>query len=836
MGRDADTALKADGREALSRNVANALLIGLVLALLWGAITAHLGVERRQSYDNAVKDAGNLALAFSDNILRTVQAIDQTLLFVRIAYERDPQHFDLWSWSRSAAFLNDAAAQISMIGPDGWLKMTNLALHPGPVNLSDREHFLVHAHGGPDRLFISKPVVGRVSRKATLQFSRRISDADGHFAGVAVVSLATDYLARLYSTVSVGEHGSIALVGTDGVIRARTPISGTLGVAIPELTSRLLRGGTNGSFAMASPIDGVPRLYAYSRVADYPLAIVVGLAETEVFARYRYDQFVTILGGCVLTVAIVIIGIALSIQHSRLWQSRHALKATLETISQGIMMIDPQGRLPIVNRRAIELLGVPVELIEAKARYRDIVDWQISTNEFGPPDSEAQVYRRMAEQNVIGPTAAHFERTRPNGTVLEVRTHLLPDGGAVRTWTDITERRAAEQALAAARDAAEAAGRARSDFLAMMSHEIRTPLNGIIGATGLLLDAPLPPSERQYAEIIRDSGAHLLHLINEILDFSRLEAGRLTLDQVDFNVRSVVDSTVELLAPSARAKSLELTCCIARDVPQAARGDAGRLRQILINLISNAIKFTASGGIRVDVGARHADAQRTHLEFAITDTGIGIPAGSIDSLFQEFTQVDGSISRRFGGSGLGLAICRRLVSQMGGEIGVSSTLGQGSTFRFDVVLDRAEFARAAVAVPTGANVPSRRILLAEDNDTNRLIVTRMLERMGHSVEARSGGRAALEAARANVYDVILMDMMMPEMDGIAVTRAIRSLAGAPGDTTIIGLTANASPEDEIACREAGMDGFATKPITAARLAKVIETVIAAREEIRTRAA
>jgi CheY-like chemotaxis protein/HPt (histidine-containing phosphotransfer) domain-containing protein len=422
----------------------------------------------------------------------------------------------------------------------------------------------------------------------------------------------------------------------------------------------------------------------------------------------------------------------------------------------------------------------------------------------------------------------------------------------VRTYTDITERRANEQALAAARDAAEAAGRARAEFLAVMSHEIRTPLNGIIGVAGLLMDMSLGTTERQYVRILLESGNHLLHLINDILDFSRLDAGRADLDDAAFEIRGMARAAVELFASDAGSKGLELTLSIAEDVPRYAAGDARRLRQVLLNLVGNGIKFTSEGSVRVSVTRLPAEAGSVRLGFVVSDTGIGIAKDAVGKLFTEFTQVDSSITRRFGGSGLGLAISRRLVERMGGTISVESTPGVGSQFRFDVLLrerrpdedvplEPEAFADARSltgvsqaadapmpeaaepnAAPAGRHARQIRVLVAEDNATNRLVASRMLARMGHHVDTVANGVDAVAALQEAAYDLVLMDVMMPEMDGLAATGAIRALPGPRGRVPIIGLTANAMRTDEIACLAAGMDHFATKPITAARLAEAIE--------------
>jgi signal transduction histidine kinase/DNA-binding response OmpR family regulator len=380
-------------------------------------------------------------------------------------------------------------------------------------------------------------------------------------------------------------------------------------------------------------------------------------------------------------------------------------------------------------------------------------------------------------------------------------------------------------------------GRDRTAFLAVLSHEIRTPLNGIIGLAGVLLEHPLGQTERHYVRIIMESGNHLLGLINDILDYTRLNAGRLELAETAFDVRGVIRAAVELLETEAKSKQLTLTLDIAEDVPRRAGGDPARLRQILINLIGNALKFTRTGGVTVTVRRGATEKGQVRMHFAVADTGIGIAPEAIGKLFAEFSQVDASISRRFGGSGLGLVICKQLIERMGGTIGVESTFGHGSTFSFDILL-RARRASDESGVPRAEPARETRtansfnVLVAEDNATNRLVATRMLERIGHRVDAVPDGREAVAAVQTGSYDLVLMDLMMPEMDGLAATAAIRALPGDVSQIPIVGLTAADSRGDETACRAAGMNHFATKPISASRLAEAIETVTAGRAPLR----
>ncbi len=520
---------------------------------------------------------------------------------------------------------------------------------------------------------------------------------------------------------------------------------------------------------------------------------------------------------------------------SALRESEARFRGLFETIPDGVFQTSREGKILAANPALVHILG-----FESEEELKAV---EVAQDLYVDPAVRPVLTERLEQTGEL--RNVELQLRRKDGrqiTALENAHPVRGPDGAIRyyegTLTDITDRKRAEQELIRYTREVEEASRLKSQFLANVSHEIRTPMYGIIGMNGLLLESRLDPEQQECADAVRRSAEYLLGILNDLLDLSKIEAGRLELEHIDFDLRGVLNDVRDLLADRAVDKGIALVTDLDESLPAGARGDPGRLRQILVNLVGNAIKFTEEGHVAVRGRLAKSGPDSELVRFEVTDTGVGIPPEAQARLFQPFSQADGSTTRRYGGTGLGLAISRQLVELMGGQIGVRSEPGRGSEFWFAVKLERARGAVPLVPAGTPSSLTRLtgklaatgkagdrargRILIAEDNLVAKKLSAKLVEKLGYLVEVVANGREALEAAAKETYDLILMDCQMPEMDGFAATAGIRQLERNTRRTPIIAMTAHAMRGDRERCLAAGMDDYLSKPMKFEELATTIE--------------
>jgi signal transduction histidine kinase/CheY-like chemotaxis protein len=815
-------------------------LMGLVIGLLWAGIGVTLWHDQCVAEREADNDAANLARAFEENITRTIEAVDQTLLFLRDEYQHDPGafakgSFAKGSWASGRAFLDELHVQMGLAGPDGSVIWSNLGSVGPEISIADRPHFQVHQNSTSDALFISRPVLGRVSGKWTIQFTRKLLAPDGSFGGIALVSLDPHYLSRFYESISIG-NGAILLTSTGGTILARAPESlQMLGGDLPEDSRRrILQATTSGTYRFVDAMDHVDRIFAARRLDRYPLVVAVGLASQDVFAPYERNKRLYFVAGTLLSLAAISVGLIMIRQRHALLVSRHALSATLETMSQGIAMIDADGNVPVLNHRAIELLGLPPELATPGTNFQRIIDWQHQSKDYGDEATWNAGLARVL--SAVGGLHGDYtyERTRPNGTVLEVRTQGLPDGSFVRTFTDITERKQNDVALAAAR--AKAAHAERMQVLGQLAggiaHDFNNILQTVQGSTSLIAKrATEPETVRRFSRMVLDATERGSSITRRLLAFAR--RGELRAEPLE--PTPLLSALCDVLSHTI-GNRIDVALDLREDLPPLLV-DKGQLETVVVNLANNARDAMPDGGkltlsAVVEVVEANtippADLQPgRYVRLSIADTGAGMDEATLARALEPFfsTKPPGQ------GTGLGLSMAKGFVEQSGGALAIDSTKDHGTTVRLWLpATTRVE----TLAIPRVRPMPpprdgGKQILLVDDEATVRETLATALEDAGYGVLAAADGTQALEIlASGTSVDVLITDLSMPGVDGLTVIRNARRHRPALPAMLLTGYAGHGA-QLAVGGLLNGAFTLVRKPVTATQLADRIEALLAVRE-------
>ena len=726
--------------------------------------------------------------------------------------------------------LLDANGQVLAGGQESSLRQTP-TLPPG---------FLarVLAPGVPV-LAISTPIVNPATAEAALYFARPLAlgAANTVLLAEVPVSLVAGIAAQSVEIAGL----TVTLEASDGSLLASMPGDARLGRT--RLQPPLAAASATGApWYAPGRLDGAPALLAVRRTlnADAMLAgslrLDVALADG---AGYR-QQVQLVAAGFVamLLVAAALVHVAIGRQaraQAELAASKGTLEQAMASMNDGLLLVDSHQCVVTWNQRYTELFPYLVPVL--RRGVRNSVLAEAAARALMPDGTQAERDAWMAARMAVDlETKVNFPQRVAGGRIVDTVRRATPDGGFVAVYRDIT---ASERELSRAKAQAEAANEAKSRFLATMSHEMRTPLNGVLGMIHLLLNSPLSARQRQQAQLIRSSGQSLLAVLNDILDLSKIEAGRMDLELQPFHLADTVRGVVTLLSERAEARGLFLRQVLQPELPSRVVGDASRLRQVLFNLVGNALKFTETGGVTVTLDHQPRPDDQVALTLQVRDTGIGIAPDVLARLFTRFTQADSSTARRYGGTGLGLAISREIVHLMGGSISVDSTPGQGSCFSVALVLPLAPAgtetaARAGDGGDTDIAghhpLPPLRLLAAEDNGVNQILIKALAEGWGHHCDVVGDGTEALAQVQAAAYDVVLMDIQMPGMDGEAATRAIRALPGPLGRIPIVAMTANVMPEQRSSYLAAGMDAVVAKPVDAQALQAALRQLVNRRQD------
>jgi signal transduction histidine kinase/DNA-binding NarL/FixJ family response regulator len=807
-----------------TRRLRLAVLAAVALVLLaQGVVTMLFLARTEEAVMETTRDTTNrVSRAVESSINRNFVQVDAMLagLPAILAPYVTERRFDAAGAGRVLRELNNqnfTFRDVLLIGADGMPVATALSVsrrRPLPIPLGSGFVETGPSAGG---VAIGGPVRNPATGEWALFFARPVV-IPGLGTLTAVAEVPVPVVTGLLAVGGDSPGMRVTLERDDGTLLAAQPHDETrIGQRLPLPPAAMMGGEGRSRF------DG-REVLASVRPTLYPTLYIVSTTEKDqALAGWRQDRERALaISGAFAALVLALAAALLLWLRSRdraeaeraAWRSR--LENALDSMSDGFVMFGPDSRLIACNQRYKDFYTISAPFIRPGAHFRDIIREGAARGQYpqAGPDIEGFINAMDFWRHANNPP---IERLLPDGRWVLITERTTPDGGTVGIRTDITQLKRAMEDLASARDGARAAGEAKSQFLARMSHELRTPLNGILGfAQVLLRDPQLTAEQRDQVATLQEAGQHLLELVNGLLDLSKIEAGKLDLHLADTALKPLLESCAGLLAPEVARKAQRFVLNIAPGTPGAVETDAMRLRQMLLNLLSNAVKFTPPGG-KVELRALPLSGGREGIRIEVQDSGPGIPPEKRHLLFEDFSQLVTAPGDAGAGTGLGLAISARLAAAMGGRIACDPAVTQGALFWVELPLRPVSLpspvpALAEAGASAVADARSLRVLVADDVAANRMVARAMLVAAGHRVDSAADGAEALAAVEREEYDVVLMDVQMPGMDGLEATRRIRGLPGMRSRVPVLAVTASALPDQVAACHAAGMDGHLPKPI------------------------
>ncbi len=839
-----------------------------LVAVTWFGTIGTIRARHEQTQSRAEAVLTNQALMLAEQIDRQVLTIDQTLRILIAAWQANPQGFDLNAWQRQVVALHGLTGNIVVTDDNGVVQQSTISDAIGQ-SVSGQDFFRALADRSEtrDQLFLGAPSLSSILRQWHLNAARALHRPDGSFAGTIDVDYRIASITDLLGQTGLGPDSFAALVGlSDGKLRGVAgPATPDPGITIRETPLFAAIGkAAAGTWIGHSPIDAVIRIHAFRRLTDWPLAVIVATDEQTAISpaltwQFQAELFATSLTVLLAAVALLLIRAIrtasrraqevardraeLEAANARMEVARtiatakaEQLETTLAGMPDGVAIIDGQLCLAEWNHHFPEVTGVPADVLRVGLPMEEILRAQIVNGEFGRVDDpDAEITRRMARLRTA--PSGFGQRQRPDGRTIELRRRELPEGGFVTIYTDITDQKRVEEALRDARSAAGAATAAKQGFVTIVAREIRAPLNALSNTLALLSEGPLAPAQQSLLAEARQSGDVLSGLIDDILDLSRIETGGLAIRPSQFDLRMLIDSTIDLVATEAAERGTTFRLSVAPTAPSMLYADPGRLRQVLLHFLWKAVKQGARGEVLLEAQPGRDPSEAVTI--LVKDRGPVIAEDIRPQLFQAFPGLDATADAILPGPGVGLCLCRELITLMGGSIGFEPwSVGAGEagnafwlTLPASALPVRAPSeSLVAPRVPpdtlagrSGGRPPRTRILLVEDIPANQIVTATLLRREGHLVDIAAGGMAAIQALKTEPYDLVFMDVMMPEMGGREAAAAIRALPGPARSVPILALTANMAADDETTIRAAGMDGILGKPVSLAELLAALDT-------------